>query len=89
KTRLVAGLAHLKVKGDVRESLYFTRRVSLDLGAMVAGALSRGEFEERLQTVLSENKESDGQVLTFIDERHTVVGAGAGGDSSMDAGNML
>ena len=65
------------------------RLVALDLGAMVAGAKYRGEFEERLKTVLSEIKESDGQIITFIDELHTVVGAGAGGDSAMDAGNML
>lgn len=71
------------------ESLKDKRLVSLDLGAMVAGAKYRGEFEERLKTVLSEIKESEGQVITFIDELHTVVGAGAGGDSSMDAGNML
>ncbi len=71
------------------ESLKNKRLVSLDLGAMVAGAKYRGEFEERLKTVLAEIKDSDGQIITFIDELHTVVGAGAGGDSSMDAGNML
>src|SRR5690606_10870912 len=71
------------------ESLKDKRLVALDLGAMVAGAKYRGEFEERLKTVLAEIKESDGQVVTFIDELHTVVGAGAGGDSAMDAGNML
>ncbi|MFD9499696.1 ATP-dependent chaperone ClpB [Streptomyces sp. NPDC060035] len=89
KTAVVEGLAQRIVKGDVPESLKNKRLVSLDLGAMVAGAKYRGEFEERLKTVLSEIKESDGQIVTFIDELHTVVGAGAGGDSAMDAGNML
>ncbi|NLU76290.1 ATP-dependent chaperone ClpB [Streptomyces sp. HNM0575] len=89
KTAVVEGLAQRVVKGDVPESLRDKRLVSLDLGAMVAGAKYRGEFEERLKTVLSEIKESDGQIITFIDELHTVVGAGAGGESAMDAGNML
>jgi len=73
----------------VPESLRDKRLISLDLGAMVAGAKYRGEFEERLKAVLEEIKASDGEIITFIDELHTVVGAGAGGDSAMDAGNML
>lgn len=89
KTAVVEGLAQRIVAGDVPESLRGKKLISLDLGAMVAGAKYRGEFEERLKSVLEEIKQSDGQVITFIDELHTVVGAGATGDSAMDAGNML
>ncbi|MEO6412836.1 MAG: AAA family ATPase, partial [Pedococcus sp.] len=89
KTAVVEGLAQRIVDGDVPESLRDKRLISLDLGAMVAGAKYRGEFEERLKAVLEEIKESNGQVVTFIDELHTVVGAGASGEGAMDAGNML
>ena len=89
KTAVVEGLARRIVEGDVPLSLQSKTLISLDLGAMVAGAKYRGEFEERLKAVLDEIKESDGQIVTFIDELHTVVGAGAGGEGAMDAGNML
>jgi ATP-dependent Clp protease ATP-binding subunit ClpB len=89
KTAVVEGLAQRIIAGDVPDSLKNKKLVSLDLGAMVAGAKYRGEFEERLRAVLEEIKASDGQVVTFIDEMHTVVGAGATGEGAMDASNML
>ncbi|WP_114560158.1 ATP-dependent chaperone ClpB [Desertihabitans aurantiacus] len=88
KTAVVEGLAQRLVDGDVPDSLKGRRLVSLDLTSMVAGAKYRGEFEERLKAVLTEIREAEGQVITFIDELHTVVGAGAA-EGSMDAGNML
>ncbi len=89
KTAVVEGLAQRIVAGDVPESLMGKRVISLDMSSMVAGAKYRGDFEERLQAVLAEIKESNGQIITFIDEMHTVVGAGATGEGAMDAGNML
>ncbi|MDN6676057.1 ATP-dependent Clp protease ATP-binding subunit, partial [Corynebacterium variabile] len=89
KTAIVEGLARRIVAGDVPESLRGKKLISLDLGSMVAGAKYRGEFEERLKAVLDEIKEAEGEVITFIDELHTIVGAGATGDSAMDAGNMI
>ncbi|WP_175954396.1 ATP-dependent chaperone ClpB [Schaalia sp. Marseille-Q2122] len=89
KTAVVEGLAQRIVAGDVPDSLRDKTLIALDLTAMVAGAKYRGEFEERLKAVLAEIERSDGQIITFIDELHTVVGAGAGSEGAMDAGNML
>ena len=89
KTAVVEGLAQRIVAGDVPESLRDKRLVSLDVSSMVAGAKYRGEFEERLKAVLAEIQRFDGQIITFIDELHTVVGAGGGSEGAMDAGNML
>jgi ATP-dependent Clp protease ATP-binding subunit ClpB len=88
KTAIVEGLASRIVEGDVPETLKNKRLISLDLGSMVAGAKYRGEFEERLKAVLKEISDAEGEIITFIDELHTVVGAGAA-EGAMDAGNML
>ena len=88
KTAVVEGLAQRIVAGDVPTTLQDKKLISLDLGSMVAGSKYRGEFEERLKSVLNEIKNADGQIITFIDEIHTIVGAGAA-EGSMDAGNML
>ena len=89
KTAIVEALAQRIVKRDVPEGLKNKMLISLDMGALIAGAKYRGEFEERLKAVLKEVIESDGKIILFIDELHTVVGAGAGGEGSMDAGNLL
>src|ERR671912_2774565 len=89
KTAIAEGLAQRIVAGDVPEGLKGKRVWALDVGALLAGAKYRGEFEERLKAVLAEIKNADDDIVLFIDELHTVVGAGAGGDSAMDAGNML
>ena len=89
KTAIVEGLAQRIVAGDVPSSLKDREIVSLDMASMLAGAKYRGEFEDRLKAVLREVKESDGRIILFIDELHTIVGAGSSGDSSIDAGNML
>jgi len=88
KTAIVEGLARRIVEGDVPEGLRNKRLISLDIGSMVAGAKYRGEFEERLKAVLNEITDAEGEVITFIDEMHTIVGAGAA-EGSMDAGNMI
>ncbi|MBI4532344.1 MAG: AAA family ATPase, partial [Candidatus Melainabacteria bacterium] len=89
KTAIVEGLATRITKGDVPEGLKDKKLIALDMGALIAGAKYRGEFEERLKAVLKEVVESEGNIILFIDELHTVVGAGATGDGSMDAGNLL
>src|SRR5204863_9858847 len=88
KTAIVEGLAQRVVAGDVPESRKGKRLIALDLGAMLAGAKYRGEFEERLKAVLKEIADSEGEIVTFIDELHTIVGAGAA-EGAMDAGNLL
>ena len=88
KTAIVEGLAQRIVNGDVPEGLKHKRLVQLDMGALVAGAKYRGEFEERLKAVLKEITDAAGEIILFVDEMHTVVGAGAA-EGAMDAGNML
>jgi ATP-dependent Clp protease ATP-binding subunit ClpB len=89
KTAIAEGLAQRIVNGDVPDSLKNRKLISLDMGSLIAGAKYRGEFEDRLRAVLKEVINSDGQIVLFIDELHTVVGAGAGGQGNMDAGNLL
>src|SRR6202034_2609346 len=89
KTAIVEGLAQRIVEGDVPEGLKGKRVIGLDLSAMAAGAKYRGEFEERLKAVLKEITDAEGEVITFIDELHTIVGAGGGAEGAMDAGNMI
>ena len=89
KTAIVEGLAQRIVAGDVPENLKSKTLVSLDMGLLVAGAKYKGEFEERLKAVIKEVTDSDGEIILFIDEIHTLIGAGAGGDSAMDAANLL
>ena len=89
KTAIVEGLAQRIVEGDVPEGLKGKRLISLDMSSMVAGAKYRGEFEERLKAVLKEISDAEGEVITFIDELHTIVGAGGGSEGAMDAGNMI
>jgi ATP-dependent Clp protease ATP-binding subunit ClpB len=89
KTAIVEGLAQRIVSGDVPENLKTKTLISLDMGLLVAGAKYKGEFEERLKSVIKEVTDSDGEIVLFIDEIHTLIGAGAGGDSAMDAANLL
>lgn len=89
KTAIAEGLAHRIVSGDVPENLKSKRIFSLDMGALIAGAKYKGEFEERLKSVVKEVMDSDGEIILFIDEIHTLVGAGGGGEGAMDAANIL
>ena len=89
KTAIVEGLAHRIVNGDVPENLKSKQIYALDMGALIAGAKYKGEFEERLKSVIKEVSESEGEIILFIDEIHTLVGAGAGGEGAMDAANIL
>ena len=89
KTAIVEGLAQRIVEGDIPEGLKGKRVIALDIGSMVAGAKYRGEFEERLKAVLKEITDAEGEIITFVDELHTIVGAGGGAEGAMDAGNMI
>src|ERR1700678_3107954 len=89
KTAIVEGLANRIIEGDVPEGLKGKRVIALDLGSMVAGAKYRGEFEERLKAVLKEITDAEGEIITYIDELHTICGAGGGAEGAMDAGNMI
>ena len=88
KTAIIEGMAQRIVDGDVPENLKDKVLISLDMGLLVAGAIYKGEFEERLKAVIKEVTESDGQIILFIDEIHTLIGAG-GGEGAMDAANLL
>ena len=89
KTAIIEGLAQRIVSGDIPDSLKDVEIVALDMGLLVAGAKYKGEFEERLKSVIKEVKDSDGRIVLFIDEIHTLIGAGSGGDGAMDAANLL
>src|SRR5690606_6458702 len=89
KTAIAEGIAHRIVAGDVPENLLTRKVFALDMGALVAGAKYKGEFEERLKSVVKEVIKSDGEIILFIDEIHTLVGAGGGGEGAMDAANIL
>ncbi len=89
KTAIVEGMAQRIINGDVPENLKSKSLISLDMGLLVAGAKYKGEFEERLKSVIKEVTDSDGEIILFIDEIHTLIGAGSGGDGAMDAANLL